>query len=251
MRARLMFLVAAAALVTSPVAALAAGSCPLVSPGKGIGPIALGATRTALEKTGLAVTPGAHDNHLNVGPYEVWLEAGKVVTVGADSARVPCVRLGREDASLGELLLEELGARMPAACSAIEHNEGASVVACREGVTFYQHMGGKEVRVSAQVSPVATPCHRWVAPGGVERKLVFSADVSDGVNVCVGARVFTSAIVPDDILKITGKHHISTCSRQDNRGATVVDCPFDGLRLVFAGPGLRLARVESIAVRER
>jgi hypothetical protein len=76
------------------------------------------------------------------------------------------------------------------------------------------------------------------------------AEVLEGKKVCANSTEYTSELVPEDIVKIGGKAHLTTCSEQANRGGTVVECPYAGLKFVFGGPQRRLARVEAIKLKQ-
>ena len=245
-------LLIAFALLALSSSAFAGATCTEVQPSKGVGPLTLGMNRAALEATGLTIEKGFTDKVLEVGPYEVWLEEDAVVTIGVDSADHSCIKLGSADFELPATSLESLAVGSGGACAPIQYNTGATVLQCDNGVVFLEHMAGKTVRVEKAKALEKETCNAWVEPGTPSgpSKLNAAADLSEKTNVCVQNRVLTVDLVPDDVASLYGKAHISTCEQQDNTGATLLDCNYSGVRLIFAGPTQRLSRVESITLRQ-
>lgn len=248
MRSFVVLLALALSLPTA--AALAAAPCPTVTPGAALGPITIGMTVADLEGLGLSVAPGSALGPTKAGPYEVWLTDGRVTTVGVDSATTACVRVGDAEVALADASLDELATYWPGRCAPLQINLGANVIACTGGLSLIGHRAGKQVRVTSDKVDVPVVCASRVVADAVARPRVAAADVTEGDNVCFGPRVFTHELVPDDVLPVTSRHHISTCERRDAVGATTLDCHYSGVRLIFTGPKQRLSRVESLPLRE-
>jgi len=238
---------ASAALAADPAA-----TCPAVLPGEALGPVRLGMTLAELEGLGLEVRPAHHPNAREVGPYRVTLTEGRITTVGleSDDDGGDCVRIDDADVVLAEVPLAELAAHWPGQCGPLQMNIGANVIDCAHGVTVLAHRAGKAVRVTAERAAVPIRCDAYVAANAAARPRVRTADVPAGARVCFQTRVLTSDLTPDDVTKVTSPQHISTCVRTDGVGGTMLECHFQGVRLIFGGPGPSLRRVESIPIRQ-
>lgn len=241
------FLIAAVSLLVVASTASAGPKCPKVTPGKSIGPISLGMSKADLVKTGLKVK--ARDARwVTVGPFEAMLKKDKVVSISADSTRNSCMLLGKNKIKLDKASLTTLAAAAPTKCGPIQINLGATLAECEDGLSLVSPRGALQIRVTA-TTRVETVCDAWVEPGAPKSKLA-SANVAAGKNVCVDTRVFTSDLTPSDVVKVGGKAHISTCKQVDSGGATLLNCSFSGIRLIFSGPKHTLQRIQSIKLRK-
>lgn len=228
--------------------AAVAEDCTKLEPGKSLGPVELGMSRAQLEATGLPLSAGPIDTWFDLGPYSVHLEDDAVVAIGLDSSKGSCVLLDGQSLALSERL-EDLAAAIPGQCGPLQYNIGATVVDCADGLMLLEHLGGKELRVLPAPRPLEQSCDAYVSPG-TDAKRSAVAELDEQTKVCFGGRVLTADLEPDDVQKLAGKMHISTCERTDNLGATLLDCHYSGVRLTFSGPNLKLSRVEGIAIRE-
>ncbi len=122
--------------------------CVEMTPGKSLGPIAIGMSRADLERSGLALQPGPIMTWFEIGPYTVRMENDQVATIGLDGAHGLCVRVAGQDVSLEESL-EDLTQAIPGQCGPAQFNIGATVVDCAAGVMLLQHRAGIDLRVLA------------------------------------------------------------------------------------------------------
>lgn len=104
----------------------------VVTPGKGIGPIELGMTKTELEALGMRVEEGAYD--VRVGPYRVMLdEAGRV-----DVIEIPIAQLDRGIVIAGKRIdkserdIERIAMHL-SDCGELEPHTGANASSARRG----------------------------------------------------------------------------------------------------------------------
>ncbi|MCB9548055.1 MAG: hypothetical protein H6706_19740 [Myxococcales bacterium] len=228
-------------LLALTLAAPAVTPPPVVEPGVRLGPIALGMDKAALAATGLPITDGALTSHLNVGPYDVRLKDGKAVSVSLNlTPELAAVRI--KDQIITPKSPEDL-ARHLGACGPLQMNTGGNIIECADGAMAGQHLGGLMIRVSTP-RPIddAPTCAGYVVPGQVGDKLVIEA----GQSVCAGTRVLTRDVRQPDVL---GRLAYNTCQVEPNEGATVVTCPYQGVRLIFAAPSGELARVEGVEMK--
>lgn len=213
-----------------------------VVPGQSLGGIALGTAEADLGKTGLPVSPGAIDTWRKVGPYEVQIDGGKVVQISLDlSSLFNTLKIG--DQIVRPQAPEDMAAHL-GGCGPLEMRTGGNIIECTSGAMAGQHMGGLTVRVvppsQASDQPV---CAGYIVPGRDGQRLPLEA----GKTYCAGSSVLTTAIVQADVL---GKLRYNTCQTQPSEGATVVSCPYQGVRFVFASPAGTLARIEGVAIKQ-
>jgi hypothetical protein len=226
-----------------------ASQCPVVTPGVGIGPVKLGMTNAQVHKLGVPITQSTHEVNIRVAGLEVWFTDGRVSQIAADSANAGCAVVHGQTIDLKKAPLEAMAAIRPGTCGPLDIRTGGNAIECESGLAFYQHMAGKEVRVAAALPAPKTRCDAYVAPGAEGDKRVGSVAVKPGETVCFQGRTFTGDLTPPDVESIHGMRHINTCEKQVNRGATVLTCRYSGVRLIFGGPTLRLARMEAVPVK--
>lgn len=226
------------------VAGLAAPTptVPVVVPGHSLGGIALGTTEAELKQLGLPVAPAAYAEGRTVGPFEVQLEGGKVVRITLNlTPELNTLKVGEH--TLTPRTPEDM-ARVLGTCGPNEARIGGNIIECTTGAVAGQHMGGLMVSVvpAAQASDLPV-CTGYLVPGEDSARMV----VEPGGTYCVGHRVVTTATVQADVL---GKLGFNTCQVQPNEGATLITCPYQGVRLIFASPTGALARVEGVTLKQ-
>jgi len=242
-------------LLTLALAATASAqdNCKSFDPGHGATPFTFGMKKPDLGKFGYEVKPGFTDGVFEVGPYTIWLDATGVTTIAVDASALPCLvpagakskKAPRIDASKARM--EEL-ATFFGGCGLLQMNTGANVIDCANGITILQSMAGIELRTSKEARPVETPCDAYVTPGATDATTK-AVDVKPGKVYCVGTRTLTADVSPADITALDGKLRYNTCPRTDNRGGTTVQCDYDGVRFLFAGPKQALHRIEAIPTK--
>lgn len=212
-----------------------------ILPGKSLGAIPLGVPEVELVKFG-PVSPGAIETWRKVGPYEVQIEGGKVVQVALDlTPELATLKIG--DALIQPKAPEDMAIHL-GGCGPLQIRTGGNIIECTSGAIAGQHMGGLTVRVVPPTKASDQPvCAAYVVPGRDGDRTV----LEPGKSYCAADRVLTTEIVQADVL---GKLGYNTCQVQPNEGATLVTCPFQGVRFVFGTPEGKLARVEGVPLKQ-
>lgn len=239
-------------LTTLFAGSAAAETCMELKPGEGLGALKLGMTMAQLKATGLPIKQGHVEINYRVGPYEVWVKSDKVTAIEIKADEVACFQIKGAKVAFKGMSQGDL-AQAIGGCGPIQMNTGGNVVTCGGGVELLQSMAGHALRVSDRATPPSPTCDRYVTPGAPKSPTA-SAEIKPGATVCAGTRVFTPKLVkglkPADVTALGGPLRYNTRTTTNNRGGTVVECPFQGVRLIFAGPSQALHRVEAMPLKQ-
>lgn len=232
--------------------------CLEVVPGKGLGPFRVEMGPSEVKKAGLPISDGALKSWQNAGPYELQvLGAGRSVSgvrLNLKKGEVRCLSAaGREDLRDGLDTPEAIAAWI-GECGPLQVKTGASTISCADQVMVLQSLGGLDVHVGPDVSPPASEgpiCAGYVAPGQgaylPKQGKVDHIDLEPGKTYCAGGRTLDTSIVEADVL---GKLRFNTCKTERLRGGTHVTCPYQGVKLSFAGPKGALHRVAAVPMKD-
>lgn len=229
-----------AAILAPQILALSVAQTPVAAtPGRSFGPLALGMTAAQVKATGLPLKPGRFEGEQGVGGFWVRMAGGKVTSISLDFAKgAPApIKVGKHTTTADSA---QAIAKAAAGCGPLQRRTGGNVIECTSGLVVAQHLGGVTVTVEAAATQSDAPtCADYLVPGDPASKI----DVQPQKSYCLPARVVTAKTVEKDVL---GTLRYNTCKTQRNRGATVVTCPFQGTRFIFAGPYGALHRVEGV-----
>ncbi len=122
-------------------------------------------------------------------------------------------------------------------CGPVDVREGGNVAQCASGLAL-QHGSVPTARLEARTGATAPAV---VCADYVDREGFTAREVTATTALCdTGAGPITAALAIPEVQRRYG----GACRRTDNRGATLLDCR--GVRFVYGGPTLTLARVEPL-----
>lgn len=213
-----------------------------IMPGHGVGALKLGMTEAQVRAAGLPIKPGRFETERRVDQFDVRFKDGVVVAISLELGKQPqALHIGRTGV---QSTSAQALAKATAGCGPLERRTGGNIIQCASGLLIAQHMGGLAVTVQAPATRSDAPvCDDYLEPGNPASKI----SVQPGKAYCLPSRVVTTKTVQADVL---GALRYNTCQTQANRGATVVTCPYQGTRFIFAGPTLVLAEVHGVPLKQ-
>ncbi len=234
--------------------ASAQSPCVTLKPGKSLGKISIGMTQAQLKATGLPIKDGFTEGVFEVGQYQVWTDKTGVTAVRLSLGGVQCLEIpGKSRLNISQKTPMADIAQYLGTCGPIAHNRGGNVIACGDNTGVLGHMGGMDIGIGDHFSAPATTCDAYITPGAPGSKTA-SVEVEENKTYCVDSRVFspqlTSKLKPADLTALDGELRYNTCKTTANRGATVVDCPYQGVSFVFGGPTLMLSKINAIEMKQ-